>query len=157
MKKIRLIFLAAMLLALTACGNTAKSISKTNYDIQTVLTDALFIDIIDGKEIPAEVVFGRGGEDGYNTFSSKDKAVINDLIEALRVVKIKKVITDPDEMIYVCDANNDITFIMEDGREVLLAFDLFSYVHENNVEYELENTEALRKACQKIQSLSEQT
>ncbi|MBQ6230592.1 MAG: hypothetical protein IJJ74_05685 [Eubacterium sp.] len=188
MKKIKLIFAAAMLLALTACGNKDNSSdktnnttndntqesgidttinlpstteasttqdTKTNYDIQTVLTDALFVDIIDGKEIPAEVIFGRGGEDGYDTFSTKDQALIKDLIEALRVVKIKNVITNPDEMVYICDANNDIVFIMKDGREVLFAFDLFIYVHENNVEYELENTEPLRNACLQIQNMGE--
>ena len=58
-------------------------------------------------------------------------------------------------MVYICDANNDIVFIMEDGREVLFAFDLFIYVHENNVEYELENTEPLRKACLQIQNMGE--
>ena len=192
MKKHRLILATAMLLALTACGNTDENTKNTyngalqnipftsiqqndtdattteivpnditvpdittNYDIQTVQSDPLFVDIIDGKEVPVEVTFGRGGEDGYYTFSSKDPEVINGFIDALRQVEIKKVITDPEEMVYVCDANNDIHFIMEDGRQAFLAFELFSYVHDGNIEYELENTDELRNMYNTIREQSE--
>lgn len=141
------------LVLLAACGQAGVDVtqvadhkidSKYHYPIQEVVDDEIFTRMIEGELVPIEVKRGIGGEGGYLQETSNNTEVISQCIEALKKIKIQKVITDPEEMICIIDGVVDYIFVMEDGTELVLGTDLSTYVRKNGVEYVLEETEALR-------------
>lgn len=113
---------AAMLvsaLLMPACASNDPS----SYDISKVFDDPLFVDVINGDSVPAEVIYGQGGEQGYLTVSSQDPEIVEDFVEAFREIVIEEKITDPDEMTYGADGINDYTFVMADGSRVMVTLE----------------------------------
>lgn len=68
-----------------------------------MFSDDTFIHIIEGEIVPVEIKVGFGGENGYNQFSTKDSEMINEYIEAFKMVQIEQEIKDKDKMIFVAD------------------------------------------------------
>ncbi len=117
------------------------------YPIEEAVNDEAFCRIIEGKDIPVNLIYGLGGESGYVTSDSSDKAVIDGFIEAFRSLTIKEVITDPDKMSYVADGGEDIIFVMNDGSRVNITLDGRLYVHANGAVYVLDDTDKLTEQC----------
>ena len=133
--------------------NVISPMQHASYDIDSIIySDPLFIQIIEGHEIPEKVIYGMGGEGGYEEYTSSDTGVINGFIEALRSISIKSIITDPEQISYTADGIKDFTFVLEDGRKVIFNLDTFSRIHINEVVYELNNTMELVEMCQQIQN-----
>ena len=118
---------------------------KSNYDIERVFTDDTFKNIIEGKTKLVEIIVGFGGENGYESFSTKDPAVIDEYINAFREVKIEEEIKDKDKMIYVADGIVDFTFKMDDETSITLGTDLVQYVtdYDRGIQFKLGNTDAI--------------
>ena len=118
---------------------------ESNYDIERVFTDDSFKDIIEGKTKPIEIIVGFGGENGYESFSTKDPAVIDEYINAFRDVTIEEKIKDKDKMISVWDGIVDFTFRMDDGTGITIGTDLVKYVtdYDRGIQYKLGNIDAI--------------
>ena len=88
---------------------------------------------------------GFGGENGYESFSTKDSSVIDEYINAFRVVKIEEEIKDKDKMIYITDGIIDFTFKMDDETSITLGTDLVQYVtdYDRGIQFKLGNTDAI--------------
>ena len=148
-------------LLLAACvmpGNTGKTSNLSKYDIEQVFGDPEFRQVIEGDTTPKEVRYGLGGEQGYQQYSSKDPEMIQNYIDALRKCKIKEIITDRNDFIYVADAINDYTFVLDDGKEILISIDSNVYVTDvdNEMQYVLEYNEKLNEMNKKIASISDE-
>lgn len=144
MKRI-LVFVIFILLCSTLLSGCNKDIIESNYDIERVFTDDTFKNIIEGKTKPVEIIVGVGGENGYEDFSTKDPAMINEYINAFREVKIEEEIKDKDKMIYVADGIVDFTFKMDDETSITIGTDLVQYVtdHDRGIQFQLGNTDAI--------------
>lgn len=144
MKRI-LVFVIFILLCSTLLSGCNKDIIESNYDIERVFTDDTFKNIIEGKTKPVEIIVGFGGENGYEDFSTKDPAMINEYINAFREVKIEEEIKDKDKMIYVADGIVDFTFKMDDETSITIGTDLVQYVtdHDRGIQFQLGNTDAI--------------
>ena len=120
-------------------------IIESNYDIERVFTDDTFKNIIEGKTEPVEIIVGFGGENGYEVFSTKDPAVIDEYIKAFRDVIIKEEIKDKDKMIYVADGIVDFTFKMDDETGITIGTDLVQYVtdYDRGIQFQLDNTDEI--------------
>ncbi len=118
---------------------------NTKYDIERVFTDDTFKNIIEGKTKPVEIIVGFGGENGYESFSTKDPAVIDEYINAFRNVTIEEEIKDKDKMIRVWDDIVDFTFKMDDETSITVGTDLVQYVtdYDRGIQYKLGNTDAI--------------
>ena len=118
---------------------------NTNYDIERVFTDNTFKNIIEGKTKPVEIIVGYGGENGYEAFSTKDPAVIDEYINAFRDVKIEAEIKDKDKMIRVWDGIVDFTFKMDDETGITVGTDLVQYVtdYDRGIQFKLGNIDAI--------------
>ena len=118
---------------------------NTKYDIERVFRDDTFKNIIEGKTKPVEIIVGFGGENGYESFSTKDPAVIDEYINAFRNVTIEEKIKDKDEMISVADGIVDFTFKIDDTTSITIGTDLVKYVtdYDRGVQYKLGNTDAI--------------
>ena len=118
---------------------------NTKYDIERVFTDDTFKNIIEGKTKPVEIIVGFGGENGYESFSTKDPAVIDEYINAFRNVTIEEEIKDKDKMIRVWDDIVDFTFKMDDETSITIGTDLVQYVtdYDRGIQYKLGNTDAI--------------
>ena len=154
-KSFQLLFIPVFSCALLLAGCNDKkgeSITKYKYEIEDAVSDETFSSVIEGKLVPVEIKFGMGGESGYEQFSTKDSEMISAYIEALRAVRIKKVITDEEDMFLVNDGIEDYSFIMEDGTKTGFGTDLSTYImdRENNKQYVLDNTDELDKLNDKI-------
>lgn len=159
-KRFQLLFVPIIgcTLLLAGCNDKKdENITKYKYEIEDVVSDETFSSVLEGKLIPVEIKFGMGGESGYEQFSTKDSEMISAYIDALRAVRIKKVITDEDDMFLVNDGIEDYSFIMEDGTKTGFGTDLSTYVmdRENNKQYVLENTDELDKLNDKIRGRSD--
>ena len=123
---------------------------QNEYDIEKVFPDPLFIQIMEGKITPVEIRHGFGGEGGYFQYPSKDPEIIQKYIEALREFKIKELIADKNDFVYVSDAVNDYIFYLDDGRQFLISIDFNTYVidREKGIQYILEYNEKLHKLNQ---------
>ena len=144
MKRI-LVFVIFILLCSTLLSGCNKDIIESNYDIERVFTDDTFKNIIEGKTKPVEIIVGVGGENGYEDFSTKDPAMINEYINAFREVKIEEEIKDKDKMIYVADGIVDFTFKMDAETSITIGTDLVQYVtdHDRGIQFQLGNTDAI--------------
>ena len=113
------------------------------YEIEQAFPDDTFISIIEGKTIPIEIVVGFGGENGYEEFSTKDPAMIEEYINAFRNVVIEETITDKDKMHYVEDGIVDYTFIVNDETKITIGTDLTKYItySDRGIQFRLGNTE----------------
>ena len=140
-----LVFVIFILLCSTLLSGCNKDIIESNYDIERVFTDDTFKNIIEGKTKPVEIIVGFGGENGYEDFSTKDPAMINEYINAFREVKIEEEIKDKDKMIYVADGIVDFTFKMDDETSITIGTDLVQYVtdHDRGIQFQLGNTDAI--------------
>ncbi len=118
---------------------------NTKYDIERVFTDDTFKDIIEGKTKPVEIIVGYGGENGYESFSTKDRAVIDEYIKAFRNVTIEEKIKDKDKMIRVWDGIVDFTFKMDDETGITVGTDSVQYVtdYDRGIQFKLGNTDAI--------------
>lgn len=151
MKKILLIsMMVLMFLSITACGNNEDKQLKgedteEKYDIEYVFPDDTFISVIEGKQIPIEIIVGFGGENGYEQYSTKDPYTINEYIEAFRAVHIKEEIDEQDKMIFINDGIVDYTFVLEGDIKVTLVTDLSEYVTDRGreIQFHLDNTNQL--------------
>lgn len=134
------------------CFATVSEENTTKYDIEQVVGDTVFSDIIEGKIVPIAFKYGIGGADGYKQYSTEDSEMIDAYIEALKQIKIKEVITDKQDMVIVIDGIEDYIFVMEDGSEIVLGTYLSTYVCDSDVEYVLEHNGGLlvlnRKLCE---------
>lgn len=151
MKKILAIsMMVLMFISITACGkNEDKQLkdkdTEAKYDIEYVFPDDTFISIIEGEQIPTEIIVGFGGENGYEQYSTKDPDTINEYIEAFRAVHIEEEIDEQDKMISVADGIIDYTFVLEGDVNVTLGTDLSEYVtdRERGIQFRLDNTNQL--------------
>lgn len=139
-----------MFISITACGkNEDKQLkdkdTEAKYDIEYVFPDDTFISIIEGEQIPTEIIVGFGGENGYEQYSTKDPDTINEYIEAFRAVHIEEEIDEQDKMISVADGIIDYTFVLEGDVKVTLGTDLSEYVtdRERGIQFRLDNTNQL--------------
>lgn len=118
---------------------------KSIYDIENAITDPTLIGIIQGDIKPAKVVYGRGGEAGYEQYESTDDMMIKCMIDGLRLLQLSDVLYE--DVPYTADGNEDVIFCLEDGTQVSIAFDDKSYVHteQNNqsVVYVFSNVDKL--------------
>ena len=117
----------------------------SNYDIERVFSDDTFKNIIEGKTKPVEIIVGFGGENGYESLSTKDPAVIDEYINAFRNVTIEEEIKDKDKMISVADGIVDFTFKMDDETSITIGTDLVQYVtdYDRGIQFQLGNTDAI--------------
>ena len=146
---ILVIFILSCSILLSGCNiNTIES----NYDIERVFTDDTFKNIIEGKTKPVEIIVGFGGENGYESFSTKDPAVIDDYINAFRNVTIEEEIKDKDKMIRVWDGVVDFTFKMDDETGITVGTDLVQYVtdYDRGIQFKLGNTDTIIKLNRSI-------
>ena len=136
------IFILSCSILLNGCN---KDNIESNYDIERVFKDDTFKNIIEGKTKPVEIIVGFGGENGYESFSTKDSSVIDEYINAFRVVKIEEEIKDKDKMISVADGIVDFTFKMDDETSITLGTDLVQYVtdYDRGIQFKLGNTDAI--------------
>lgn len=114
-----------------------------NYPIEQVVNEEIFTKIIEGDIVPVAVKLGIGGVNGYTQKISDDAETINQCIEAMKEIKIKEVITNPDDMIVIFDGIEDYIFVLDDGTEFVLGTDLSTYVKKDNIQYVLEGNEKL--------------
>ena len=133
-----------------AVKTDGKADVQNEYDIEKVFPDPLFIQIMEGKITPVEIRHGFGGEEGYFQYPSKDPEIIQKYIEALREFRIKELIADKNDFVYVSDAVNDYIFYLDDGRQFLISIDFNTYVidREKEIQYILEYNEKLHKLNQ---------
>ena len=151
MKKILAIStMVLMFMSITACGkNEDKQLkdkdTEAKYDIEYVFPDDTFISILEGEQIPTEIIVGFGGENGYEQYSTKDTDTINEYIEAFRAVHIEEEIDEQDKMIFVADGIIDYIFVLEDDVRVILGTDLSEYVTDRGrgIQFHLDNTNQL--------------
>ena len=151
MKNILVIsMMVLMFLSITACGRAEDKQLKDEdteekYDIEYVFPDDTFISIVEGEQIPIEIIVGFGGENGYEQYSTKDPDTINEYIEALRSAHIKEEIDEQDKMISVADGIIDYTFVLEGDVKVTLGTDLSEYVTDRGrgIQFHLDNTNQL--------------
>lgn len=148
MKKILIIStMILMLLSIAACGGTEDKVGDTGaaYDIEYVFPNDTFISVVEGEQIPIEIIVGFGGENGYEQYSTKDTDTINEYIEAFRSVHIKEEIEEQDKMIFVADGIIDYTFVLEGDVKVTLGTDLSEYVTDRGrgIQFHLDNTNQL--------------
>jgi len=152
--RFRLLFIIGiMLCALTGCNSNnpgpVQGLKDTiddmlyDYESEKVFRNNDFSNILEGKKVPVEIQYGMGGEFGYKQWSTKDPKIINEYIEAFRDVKIKEVITNEDDMIFIFDGIEDYIFVMEDGSEIVIGTDCSTYVIDGDIQYVLENNEKL--------------
>ena len=113
------------------------------YEICKIYSTEVLDGIINGDEMPVRVTYTAIGEDGPDSWSSEDPAVITGFIEALRLVKINRIVTDPDEMGYAADCTKQITFDLEDDTSFMLDLDEGFRIHEKDVVYEITELDAL--------------
>lgn len=136
-----------MLLSIVACGGTEDKVGNTGaaYDIEYVFPNDTFISVVEGEQIPIEIIVGFGGENGYEQYSTKDTDTINEYIEAFRSVHIKEEIEEQDKMIFVADGIIDYTFVLEGDVKVTLGTDLSEYVTDRGrgIQFHLDNTNQL--------------
>ncbi len=139
-----------MFLSITACGKAEDKQLKDEdtekkYDIEYVFPDDTFISVIEGEQIPIEIIVGFGGENGYEQYSTKEPDTINEYIEAFRSVHIKEEIDEQDRMISVADGIIDYTFVLEGDVKVTLGTDLSEYVTDRGrgIQFHLDNTNQL--------------
>ena len=132
-------------LIMDQAGQDPVKVSDMAYDIERVFTDDTFKNIIEGNTKPVEIIVGFGGENGYEDFSTKDPAMINEYINAFREVKIEEEIKDKDKMIYVADGIVDFTFKMDAETSITIGTDLVQYVtdHDRGIQFQLGNTDAI--------------
>ena len=116
---------------------------KDKYEIEKVVHDNNFSDILEGKTVPIEIKYGLGGAGGYRQWSTKDPKIINEYIEAFRQIRIKDVITNQDDMVYIFDGIEDYIFILQDGTEIVVGTDCSTYVFDEDIQYVLEKNEKL--------------
>lgn len=121
------------------------------YDIEAAVADSVFSDIIQGEVKPVKVVYGRGGEFGYEQFISTEETMIECILDGLRLFTVKEVVDD-GSVSYTADGNEDITFFLEDGTKSTVSIDNKNYIHtrENytDVVYIFDN-------CNKLTSFEE--
>ena len=142
----RLLIFVIFILSCSALFSGCNTDSKeSNYDIERVFTDDTFKNIIEGKTKPVEIIVGFGGENGYDSFSTKDPAVIDEYINAFRNVTIEEEIKDKDKMISVADGIVDFTFKMDDETSITIGTDLVQYVtdYDRGIQFQLGNTDAI--------------
>ncbi len=125
------------------CFATVSEENTTKYDIEQVVGDAVFSDIIEGKNVPVAFKYGIGGAGGYKQYATEDSEMIGAYIEALKEIRIKEEITDKEDWIVVFDGIEDYIFVMEDGTEIVIGTYLSTYVCDSDVEYVLEHNEGL--------------
>ncbi len=144
MKRI-LIFVIFILSCGTLLSGCNKDNIESNYDIERVFTDETFQNIIEGKTKPVELIVGFGGENGYESFSTKDPAMIDEYINAFRKVKIEVEIDDKDKMEFVADGIVDFTFKMDDETSITIGTDLVKYVtdYDRGIQFQLSNTDEI--------------
>ena len=93
--KSKIFFMAIMLCILTGCKNNSVYTydgddTGYKYEIEKIVQDNTFSDILTGKKVPVEIRYGIGGEGGYEQYSTKDSGIINKYIEAFKEIKIKE-------------------------------------------------------------------
>lgn len=144
MKRILILIIFILLCSILLSGCNINNI-ESNYDIERVFTDDTFKNIIEGKTKPVEIIVGFGGENGYESFSTKDPAVIDEYINAFRNVTIEEEIKDEDKMIRVWDGVVDFTFKMDDGTGINIGTDLVQYVtdYDKGIQFKLGNIDAI--------------
>ena len=125
------------------CFATVSEENTTKYDIEQVVGDAVFSDIIEGKIVPVAFKYGIGGAGGYKQYATEDSEMIGAYIEALKEIRIKEEITDKEDWIVVFDGIEDYIFVMEDGTEIVIGTYLSTYVCDSDVEYVLGHNEGL--------------
>ena len=134
---------------IVSCGTLLSGCDKdtigSKYDIERVFTDDTFKNIIEGNTKPVEIIVGFGGENGYETFSTKDPAVIDEYISAFRDVKIEEEIRNKDKMKFGADGIIDFTFKMDDETEITVGTDFVKYVtdYDRGIQFILGNTDAI--------------
>ena len=148
------IFILSSITLLSGCSSKTKGDDdkKTKYDVERVFVDDTFIDIIEGKIKPVEIIVGFGGENGYESFSTKDPDMIDEYINAFREVKISEEIKDKDKMIFVADGIVDFTFKVDDETGITIGTDLVKYVtdDERKMQFHLGNTDAINSLNKRI-------
>ena len=144
MKRILILVIFILLCSILLSGCNINNI-ESNYDIERVFKDDTFKNIIEGKTKPVEIIVGFGGENGYESFSTKDPAVIDEYINAFRNVTIEEEINDKDKMISVWDGIVDFTFKMDDGTGITVGTDLVQYVtdYDKGIQFKLGNIDAI--------------
>ena len=125
---------------------------RPTYPVEEVFPDSLFVSIIDGETVPVKLICGSGGEGGYNSYPVTDPGKIKEFIEAFRMMTIKEVITDRDEMNNIMDGITDLIFETEDGRQTLANFDCCTYVMTDDEQYVFENNEKLRELFHEVET-----
>lgn len=95
--------------------------------------------------IETGIIVGFGGENGYEVFSTKDPAVIDEYINAFRDVRIEAEIKDKDKMIRVWDGIVDFTFKMDDETGITVGTDLVQYVtdYDRGIQFKLGNIDTI--------------
>ena len=143
-KNIDILVIFILLCSILLSGCNINNI-ESNYDIERVFKDDTFKNIIEGKTKPVEIIVGFGGENGYESFSTKDPAVIDEYINAFRNVTIEEEINDKDKMISVWDGIVDFTFKMDDGTGITVGTDLVQYVtdYDKGIQFKLGNIDAI--------------
>ncbi len=138
--------------SLVSCSEQKDSDEEYEYEIERVFPDDTFISIIEGNSLPKEIVVGFGGENGYEQFSTKDPAMIDEYINAFRNVIIEEEITDKDKMHYVADGIVDYTFIVNDETKITVGTDLTEYITDRNrgIQFHLGNTEQFNDLNKKL-------
>ena len=144
MKRILIFVIFILLCSILLSGCNINNI-ESNYDIERVFKDDTFKNIIEGKTKPVEIIVGFGGENGYESFSTKDPDVIDEYINAFRNVTIEEEINDKDKMISVWDGIVDFTFKMDDGTGITVGTDLVQYVtdYDKGIQFKLGNIDAI--------------
>ena len=136
------IFILSSITLLSGCSSKTKGDDdkKTKYDVERVFVDDTFIDIIEGKIKPVEIIVGFGGENGYESFSTKDPDMISEEIK------------DKDKMIFVADGIVDFTFKVDDETGITIGTDLVKYVtdDERKMQFHLGNTDAINSLNKRI-------
>lgn len=118
-------------------------IHASKYEIEAACNNQSLNDLLEGKTEPVKVIYGQGGEQGYIQYETEDEELITAYLDTLRNATIDEVITDPGEMGYTADANEDIIFITKEGEQILIAFDLQNKIHGNDAVYVLGNYKKL--------------
>lgn len=113
------------------------------YDIEAAVADSGFSDIIQGEVKPVKVVYGRGGEGGYEQFISTEETMIECILDGLRLFTLDEIVDD-GSVSYTADGNEDITFFLEDGTKSTVTIDNKNLIHtDENVVYIFDNCDKL--------------
>lgn len=151
-RKVIAVWMVMCLLIFAGCGKADSSTEATDYpkyDMEKVVGDETFHKILQGSIVPVEIIFGIGGESGYETYSTKDPEMIQSYIEAFRKISIKMCVTEADEKVYIMDGIEDYTFIMEDGSKCFFSTYCSLYmercVNNENIQYVLEHVDELKR------------